>query len=435
MQSRCRPRRRRGLPLALAAGLLLTAGGREARAQSAPPPSGGQGAAAPAAPEPAAAPDAPWYASLRLGAFVDAYASVNYRFPRPNGGANLYHPYTPNTGLSLAWFGLDASMDPEPVGFTAQLRLGPASPNLALGDANVPGGVGFLQNAYASWRPGGKGGRVTLIAGKFDTLYGAEVAPSQLNINYTRGVLYNLAQPFFHTGVRADIALTRQLSFKLMAVNGWNNTIDNNLAKSFGGQLVYTSTRATLSLGYLGGPEQGGTRTLSCPPGFDFDPAARACSVVNPESAGGAGTVGVPGANRLLRHLGDVVVDVKVSDQIRLLANATAVVDHVPTEGGSRRVSWYGASLALRQGLSDKVGVGARAEVLCDPNGQISAPNAADLTLMTGTLTFDYAPAKNLLIRLDNRADFANRAVFPKGLGDADRLQLTTTLGVVAMTN
>ena len=43
--------------------------------------------------------------------------------------------------------------------------------------------------------PGGKGSPITLDFGKFDTIYGAEVAESQDNINYTRGVLYWFGQP------------------------------------------------------------------------------------------------------------------------------------------------------------------------------------------------------------------------------------------------
>jgi hypothetical protein len=389
------------------------------------------------APPEAAAQEPKWYDRLHFGAFVDAYASINYRFPRPQTGTNLYRPYDPNNGVSLSWFGFDAAMDPEPVGFVAQLRFGPSVPYLALGDFNIPGGIGFMQNLYGVWRPGGKDGRVSFIIGKFDTLYGAEVAQSQLNINYTRGALYNLAQPFFHTGVRADINVADPLTLKLMVVNGWNNTIDNNLGKSVGAQLAFApSDKASFSIGYLGGPEQSDTTTLTCPAGFDFDAGTKSCSIANPDSAGGSGTVSVSGANRLLRHLGDVVIDLKPVENFRLLANATAVFDRLAVAGGGRQnVSWYGASLAARYGLSEHVGVGARGEIVRDKNGQITLPNTEDLTLLTGTLTFEVAPTKNLLLRLDNRVDSANRAVFPRRISDTEKTQFTTTLGVVAMTN
>ena len=49
-------------------------------------------------------------------------------------------------------------------------------------------------------------------------------------MNYTRGVLYWVAEPQFHTGLRASYQLTDEVTFRLMAVNGWNNTIDNNSA-------------------------------------------------------------------------------------------------------------------------------------------------------------------------------------------------------------
>ena len=89
---------------------------------------------APATGSAPAGADRKWYDVVDFGAFVDAYYSHNWRRPRPNGGANLYQPYTPNTGFSLAWLGLDASVNPDPVGAVLQLRFGPSTPNLALSD-------------------------------------------------------------------------------------------------------------------------------------------------------------------------------------------------------------------------------------------------------------------------------------------------------------
>ena len=43
-----------------------------------------------------------------------------------------------------------------------------------------------------------------LDLGKFDTPYGAEVAESHLNMNYTRGLLY-ASQPVFHTSIPREV--------------------------------------------------------------------------------------------------------------------------------------------------------------------------------------------------------------------------------------
>lgn len=393
-------------------------------APAATPPAAGGTSAAPVAAPPAPAakePEKKWYDVINVGAFVDAYYSQNWNTPRPNAGANLYHPYTANTGFGLAWVGLDASVDPDPVGAVMQLRFGPAVPNLALGDFGIPGGIGFVQNGYVSWKPSGKDGKLTLIAGKFDTVYGAEVAQSHLNFNYTRGVLYNLAQPFFHTGLRADIQMSDQFALKLLAVNGWNNTIDNNQGKSFGAQFSATPAEGyTFSLGYMGGPEES-----------DYVAAP-------PPTPGGVspGNVRNVGADSRLRHLVDIVGDMKLTPDFRVVVNGDYVTQTVvdPTNNSDKSVSWFGAAVLARYAFSDVWAAAVRGELLRDKDGQISAPNTNPLTLYTGTLTLEAAPHKNLIIRLDNRLDAADEAVFST-IHTTSKTQFTTTLGIVAKTN
>jgi hypothetical protein len=402
-------------------------------AQGAPPPDpkapAPAGAPAPAdtaahAPpaEPAAEKETPdwlaWlpalYKQASFRAYVDTFYSLNWRFPRPNGGVNLYHPYEPSTGFGLAWFGADLSFDPDPVGGQVSLRLGPAVPNLALGDFNLPGGIGYLQDAFVSWRPGGKDGKFTVYAGKFSTIYGAEVAPSQDNINYTRGALYNLAQPFFHTGLRADWQATDALVLKFMAVNGWNNTLDNNLGKSFGLQAGYSiGGKVGLFLGYMTGPEQADTAIVTDP--------------MNPADTQ---KVAVPGANGRFRHLIDFVADINPSPAFRILVNGDFVAEPLDTA----TALWYGASVMAKWQATDVFGLGLRGEILRDDSAQITAPNTGDLLLGTVTLTLEAAPSKYLLVRLDNRVDVANERIFPARLDNVSASQFTTTLGIVGKT-
>ncbi len=95
-------------------------------------------------------------------------------------------------------------------------------------------GLSNVKQAFATWKPGGKGSAVALDFGKFDTIYGVEVADSQYNINYTRGVVYWFAQPAFHTGFRLNADLSDAFTLKALLVNGYNNSIDNNFGKTPG---------------------------------------------------------------------------------------------------------------------------------------------------------------------------------------------------------
>ena len=52
---------------------------------------------------------------------------------------------------------------------------------------------------------------LTIDVGLFDTIYGAEVADSWVNFNYTRSPLNYLMQPFYHLGVRATYEVSDRL--------------------------------------------------------------------------------------------------------------------------------------------------------------------------------------------------------------------------------
>jgi hypothetical protein len=396
-----------------------------------PPPS-----AAASPPPPAKEPA--WYERVNMGAFTDISYGHNWRGPRPNEGANQLRAFDGHTGFGLTWVGLDASVDPAPVGAQLQLRFGSGARALALNDAKYAG-LNLVQNANVSWRPGGADGKLTLVLGKFDTVFGAEVPQSQLNINYTRGLLYTLAQPFFHTGLRAEWQATDQLVLKLLVVNGWNATIDNNRGKSVGGQVSWSpSDKATLSLGYMGGPEEDDVRKVTCNAGDAFVTATGTCA---PAPAGVAdakaeGTVANGGAESRMRHLADLVVDVRPLPAVRVVANGTYVLQRIAgTSGPDATVRWYGAALLGHVDLDQggHWGLGARGEVVSDPDGQTTT--RGPLTVYSGTLTLENAISKMLLVRLDNRVDAADSDIFSKGLTGSSRSQITTTLGVVVKTN
>ncbi|MES1185418.1 MAG: outer membrane beta-barrel protein, partial [Myxococcales bacterium] len=217
-----------------------------------------------------------WYDSIEFSAFADAYASVNYNFPKPQFGRNVLRAHDYSNGFALSWVGVNASYPADPVGATVSLRFGPTARQIGNGcpaddKSHCDSGEGLenVKQAFASWKPGGADSMFTLDLGKFETPYGAEVSESHLNMNYTRSMLY-ASQPVFHTGLRASFAVSDLFDFKVLAVNGWNNTIDNNVGKSFGAQLNFHLKNSEdadvvgISVGYLGGPEHDDTLVVHC---------------------------------------------------------------------------------------------------------------------------------------------------------------------------
>jgi len=91
------------------------------------------------------------------------------------------------------------------------------------GDDNFDVTQAFLQ--YAS-------GPVTVMAGKFVTMSGAEVINSTANANASRSILFGYAIPFGHTGVRTSFKLADSFTLVAGVNNGWDQQSDGNDQKT-----------------------------------------------------------------------------------------------------------------------------------------------------------------------------------------------------------
>lgn len=422
--------------------LALALGAAPAAAQPAPPaappvvaptvPAAAPVVAPTAAAPVAAPPSVRWYEKFQLEAFVDAYLGLNTNFPTAKEGANVFRVYDVSNGASLHWVGLNVTYPPSPVGGTVSLRLGPGAKLAAGSDADL--GLANVKQAFASWKPGGESGTLTIDFGKFDQPFGSEFAETQYNPNYTRSLLYGYAQPFFFTGFRVSYAPVKAFEVKLFAVNGWNDTLDNNAGKSGAVQFILKPHDAfTAYLGYMLGPEQADLERVTCAAGTAFDPKSGTC-VAAPSSAGGTTDVAHGEVNKRLRHLVDVVLDANPTKELRLLFNANYGHDQVASGATTKGVDWYGANLALRYAFTERFALAGRGEVYWDPQGY-STGTGKFTRVVDGTLTVAVSPTPNFLVKLEGRVDGANEAFFTRGATDKAKVQGTMTLGVVATTN
>lgn len=398
-----------------------------------------------------------WADKLTLGAFVDSYAGINFMTPRPQSGRNRFRAFDTANGFSLAWVGLNARYGTDEMSGTVDLRFGPAANALARVDAQ--NGLSNVKQAFATWRPGGNEGALTFDLGKFDSTYGAETADSQLNFNYTRGLLYWLAQPQFHTGLRAAVDVTQNFWLTGLVANGWNNSLDNNAGKTFGLQASFSVPRGSSTeslfdghLGYLGGPEQVdyGSLLYCTTPGQGYNPETSSCDEAHAASspyvqrdAGGANGFAA------FRHLIDLVASLNPSDKLALRFNADigfegarqGSADQEGVLAPFKTQTWWGIAAGARYAFSPIWAGAFRAEVLGDGQGRLTAGDdpyvngVKDLVLYSGTVTVEAAPTANLLLRLDARLDGANESVYPRLLRSYEQVQPTVTLGVVAKTD
>jgi len=169
--------------------------------------------------DPKAPPPPKWYDTITVSGLVDAYYTYN---SNTNGGAassqsglNKYYSFNAQAN-SLAVNMVELNIvkpvdDKNKAGFTIGLAFGEAADMLAGNGANtiVPSATSYgtnsetssknLRQAYASMIliP-----NLQLDFGKYVTQMGAEVIESKDNWNYTRSLLFTLAEPAYHSGAR-----------------------------------------------------------------------------------------------------------------------------------------------------------------------------------------------------------------------------------------
>ena len=195
---------------------------------------------------------------------LDGYYS--YNFNKPNFGIPLQRTNdfrafdTRDQSFSLNYGEIAVEYKPNNVGVHADIGFGDAADIV---HAAEPGGQNLwrhIQQAYITATQD----KFTLDFGKFVTPIGAEVIETKDNWNYTRGLLFTWAIPFYHFGGRATYAVNDKVSLAGYVVNGWNNVRDNNTAKSVGFVGTFKpSSKWTLVTNLLVGKEVGdNSRTL-----------------------------------------------------------------------------------------------------------------------------------------------------------------------------
>jgi len=95
--------------------------------------------------------------------------------------------------------------------------------------------------------------------GKYVTPMGSEVIESKDNWNYSRGLLFTYAIPFFHFGARAKYTFNDKYSVTGYLANGWNNILDNNSGKMYGVTFNWNPTKkVSFAQTLMAGPETSG---------------------------------------------------------------------------------------------------------------------------------------------------------------------------------
>ncbi len=252
----------------------------------------------------------------------------------------------------------------------------------------------YLKEGYLEYMaPVGKGLQINV--GKFVTPAGAEVIESKDNWNYSRSLLFTLAIPYFHFGASAKYAFNSKFAVTGYLMNGWNNSVDNNTAKTTGFSAAWTpNSKFSIIETYLAGPEQAND-------------------------------------NGNWRQLTDTVITYSPTAKLSFMAN----YDYGHEDVGPQFelpytvAKWSGLAGYAKYTPNDKWSFALRGEYFNDNQGW-STGTAQGLS--EGTATIQRTFANKLISRLEFRRDMTGARTFLRGPDDSTTGgQNTFTLGLI----
>jgi hypothetical protein len=321
-----------------------------------------------------------FFRSIEFSGFVDSYYAYNFNKPQKPcttiGGVAvfncLYNFNVAHNSFSLSMAEVSLAKTPTSDsrgGFRVDLDYGPTQ---AMVNAAEPGGLSIYQNigqAYLSYlAPAGTG--LTIDVGKFVTWNGNEVIKTKDNWNYSRGLLFAWAIPYYHEGVRAAYNVTDKVTVTGYLVNGWNNSVDNNTGKTVGGTIMYKTPAFMVMENYTGGPEQNND-------------------------------------NADWRHLSDSIVTYTVNKQVSLAAN----YDYGQDKLSGATVKWQGIAGYLKYQANDWFALSPRVEYFNDRDG---VNTGVAQKLKEATVTAEFKHKDGVVMRLEYRHDWSDVPYFIK---------------------
>jgi hypothetical protein len=306
-----------------------------------------------------------------LGLSLTLQASYLYNFENPKDQENSLRVFDHKANsFTVDLAEIQFAHDPQKgeVGYRVKFIAGETakfihSLGLGMGDNPID-----LTEAYVAYvAPLGSG--LTLRFGKFVTYHSAEVIEAKDNINYSRSFLFNYAVPSTHTGLMASYIFGELFTTSLYVVNGWNNTTDNNRAKTFGLSLGLTpNSQWSFVVNFMAGPEQDTN---------DSD----------------------------WRFLVDVILTAKPITDLTVILNGDYGRDTIK----GNDVSWHGVSLISKYDILSWFGVAMRLEYFNDKNG-FTTSVAQELKEVT--ITTEFRLPMNLILRPEYRHDWSSKASF-----------------------
>ncbi len=312
-------------------------------------------------------------APLSITGFVDVY----YQYNLHNKAAGTTSFTGAHNSFELGMADIVFAKEFKKVGFVADLAFGSRA-----NGANGVGGftIAPIKQLYLTYSPTDA---ITLTAGNFATFVGYELIDAPGNYNYSVSYMFSNG-PFFHTGFKADFALSKKFSAMLGIFNDTDSKTDVGGApgKHYGAQLSYSDDKAGIFLNYLGGK-------------------ADTSVTINQF---------------------DITATYQATDDLLIGLNATN--KGYTFEVGNAK--WFGAALYLNYAVSDAFGLGFRGEYFDDKDA--AAYGISDLTFMEYTLSANFSTGALTFVP-EFRIDIASDNYFTNADGNGTKNSPAFILG------
>lgn len=265
-------------------------------------------------------------------------------------------------GFALGMANIVVSYEGEKSGFVADLVFGPRGTDAVF---NSSGSSNIVNQLYAYYNLSES---FTLTLGNFNTFLGYEVISPVANFNYTTSYMFSYG-PFSHTGIKADLAVSDDISIMLGVLNKTDMTESQPLGEDYmiGVQLGLFGQY----INYLGG-----------------------------------GTAGVSQI--------DFTGGFNLTEKLYLGINATSYSDDLD-------VDFSGIALYPQYTISDTFALGARFEAFSEEGlgaiGSISGEGDNTSFTLTGSYT-----SGNLIFKPEIRIDSASGQFYSNADGATDSL-------------
>jgi predicted secreted protein len=234
-------------------------------------------------------------------------------------------------------------------------------------------------------------GALTVQAGKFATLAGAELITSPSNMNYSRAWMFGWG-PYTHTGVRTTYVANDMVTLIGGVNNGWDQVNSQSYGKT-----------AELSLALTASPMFSLATTL-------LDGAATSAMG---NMSGVANTISPVPVTQGNRTYLDMVGTITATSQLKFVFDyAHGKQKNAMVVG--KDAQWHALALYANYQLDDTWRLAYRSEVYDDPTGFRSG---VAQNLASNTVTVGYAVSKTLEVRGEVRADKSTQNSFLQSNG------------------